>query len=131
MKGILLVFSISCLIIMACHPSDVLLKREDYPKRDGREIEFKLNAPYASQVNLYGNFPFNDDCGKSSVLGNLDLRIYSMTKDDLGNWIIKVTLPRGRYYYHFLVDGQHHLLDPSNPDRVKMNNREYSLLIVP
>ncbi|MBN1233558.1 MAG: hypothetical protein JXA60_09425 [Candidatus Coatesbacteria bacterium] len=115
---------------LSCHPKNIFQKRENPVDSFGRKFTFKYNAPYATQVNLFGNFPFNDDCGKSSFHGRFDLRIYSLKKDDNGIWKYTVNLPKGRYYYHYVVDGQHHILDPLNPEKVNIEGKEYSLLIV-
>lgn len=57
-------------------------------------IEFSMTAREAAAVAVAGTF--NDwDPGKTP-----------MTKGEDGTWKVKVSLPRGRYEYRFVVDGQ-------------------------
>ena len=119
------------LLTLGCYPGKYLQKRRPRPELYRRTVTFQLSAPYASQVNLYGNFPFNDFCGTRSFKARFDQKIHALVKDNTGIWKIELDLPKGRFYYHFVVDGIHHMLDPSNPERVRMNGLDYSLLIIP
>jgi hypothetical protein len=69
-----------------------------------RAVAFHLDAPDAKAVLLGGSF--NDfDAGETPMTRRLD-----------GTWEAVLTLPPGRYFYKFKVDGRW-TLDPSNPER--------------
>src|SRR5438105_1937813 len=66
------------------------------------EVEFKLNAPGAQSVALAGSFN-NWDAKKTTLRKQGDC------------WTTNIKLPRGRYEYRFVVDGQW-VSDPSASD---------------
>lgn len=72
----------------------------DQPRVDF--VEFKLKAPKAKTVELIGDF----NGWKSGTL--------ALTRRSSGSWEVLLPLPKGRYRYLFVVDGQAEL-DPGNP----------------
>jgi 1,4-alpha-glucan branching enzyme len=70
-----------------------------------QEVTFRLDAPFASQVFLAGEF--NDWSPTAEPMG----------KGDDGIWRVTVQLDPGRYEYKFVVDGTW-MEDPENPDMV-------------
>ena len=69
-----------------------------------RAVAFHLEAPEAKAVLLGGSFNGFDAGGSP------------MTRRPDGAWEAVLTLPPGRYFYKFKVDGRW-TLDPSNPER--------------
>lgn len=65
-------------------------------------IQFKLNAPQATQVSLAGDFT--------------EWRpTYEMTQAEPGVWTIVVPLDPGVHDYAFIVDGERWVADPNAP----------------
>jgi hypothetical protein len=67
-----------------------------------RRVEFVMDSPFASQVNLSGDF------------NGWEMTTLALRKDADGLWRITVELKPGLYAYKFLVDGQW-VNDPNNP----------------
>jgi 1,4-alpha-glucan branching enzyme len=61
-----------------------------------------MDSPFASQVNLAGDF------------NGWEMTTLALRKDADGLWRITVELKPGAYAYKFLVDGQW-VNDPNNP----------------
>lgn len=81
-------------------------------------VEFSYHAPDAKTVEIAGDFA-------EWRSGKMKLE-----KRDGGNWHIKMSLPRGRYQYQFVVDGVW-TIDPRCPARVSDDfGKENSLLIL-
>lgn len=69
------------------------------------EARFAITAPNAKDVYLVGDFnhwKINDDS--------------RLSRHDDGKWEKAITLPRGKYRYKFVVDGEW-LLDSANPEK--------------
>lgn len=67
-------------------------------------VTFRLNQPEAQSVYLVGNF------------NEWNPTLHPLRKTKKGHWSITITLPRGRYEYRYVVDGQW-FTDP-NTERV-------------
>jgi len=83
-------------------------------------VIFRLAAPDAREVLIYGNWPNGVENSKTP-----------MTKDDKGVWTATVGPLKPEYWtYVFSVDGVQ-LLDPSNPHALRDGRRYMSTVIVP
>jgi len=80
-------------------------RRAKRPAGAEKEVEFKLEAPYATQVFLAGEF---NEWSPTAT---------PMEKDETGTWHVKIKLKPGRYEYKFVVDGTW-MEDPANPEKV-------------
>jgi 1,4-alpha-glucan branching enzyme len=69
-------------------------------------VDFTLNLPYAGGVALVGTF------------NNWDLKRTLMRKDAGGVWKATLWLPKGRFEYRFIADGQW-ISDPNAKESVK------------
>jgi enterochelin esterase-like enzyme len=86
---------------------------------DGNEVTFRLYAPKASEVTMYGEWT-------SSYMDRT-----ALVKNDTGLWSITVgPLSPEVYGYAFQVDGVT-VLDPSNPLIRRDGQRNASLILVP
>jgi enterochelin esterase family protein len=86
---------------------------------DGR-VTFRLVAPDAKEVFIYGNWPNGVENGKTVL-----------TKDDKGVWSVTVGPLKPEYWtYVFSVDGVQ-MLDPSNAHATRDGRRYLSTVIVP
>jgi 1,4-alpha-glucan branching enzyme len=72
---------------------------------ESKQVTFKLDAPFAGQVFLAGEF--NDWSPTAQP----------MEKGDAGVWTTSIVLSPGKYLYKFVVDGTW-MEDPENPDTV-------------
>ena len=71
-------------------------------KRENGIVEFELNGyTDASQVRLAGNFT------------NWQHSAFPMKKTETG-WVASVRLEPGAYYYKFIIDDNHWIVDPAN-----------------
>lgn len=59
-----------------------------------KPVDFNLTMPQAHSVALAGSF------------NNWDVNRTPMRKDQAGEWKTTIWLPKGRYEYRFVVDGQ-------------------------
>jgi 1,4-alpha-glucan branching enzyme len=75
------------------------------PAAESREIVFQLDAPFAGEVHLAGDF--NDWSPTANP----------MEKGDDGIWRAALELAPGSYEYKFVVDGTW-TEDPENPEMV-------------
>ena len=83
-------------------------------------VTFRLVAPDAKEVLLYGNWPNGVENSKTV-----------MTKDEKGVWTATVGPLKPEYWdYVFSVDGVQ-LLDPSNPHALRDGRRYMSTVVVP
>ena len=83
-----------------------------------RKITFRLYAPKAEAVTIFGN----DIPGKGSV---------KMKKAENGVWEASIdSVPAGAYRYNFNVDGVS-VIDPRNPATSESNSNTWSLVYVP
>ncbi|MFC1593990.1 glycogen-binding domain-containing protein [Candidatus Omnitrophota bacterium] len=62
--------------------------------RSKKMIQFTLEAPSAQRVNLVGSF------------NEWDAQSLSAKKDKKGMWKVRLSLPKGRHEYRFVVDDQ-------------------------
>lgn len=62
-------------------------------------ITFHCRMTMATKVSLIGDF------------NNWNALSHPMQRQADGSWLLQVSLPRGRHYYQFLVDGEP-ILDP-------------------
>ncbi len=76
--------------------------------------EFRLHAPKARAVHLVGDF----NAWRAGTL--------SMARKAKGDWELILPLPRGRYRYLFLVDGEARL-DPRNGEAEESEGRRASV----
>jgi len=85
-----------------------------------RRVTFRLVAPDAREVIVYGNWPNGVENSKTV-----------MTKDDKGAWTATVGPLKPEYWeYVFSVDGVQ-MLDPSNPHALRDGRRYMSTMMVP
>ncbi len=59
-----------------------------------RMMQFLLDAPQASRVSVAGSF------------NNWDTQSLSAKRDKKGTWKVRLSLPKGRHEYRFIVDDQ-------------------------
>ncbi|HUT86233.1 MAG TPA: glycogen-binding domain-containing protein [Elusimicrobiales bacterium] len=78
-------------------------------------IPFVLENKTAQEVYLLGNFT--------------DWQKNKLKKVSEGKWQMYTALTKGSYLYYFEVDGEK-FLDASNPETKKVDNVEYSLLVI-
>jgi 1,4-alpha-glucan branching enzyme len=86
--------------------------------RKKKRITFKLEAPYAKEVILLGDF------------NNWDGRHHIMRRDRDGIWNRAVLLSPGRYEYGFVVDG--YSLDDTSHDKtvpLRFRTSEHALTV--
>jgi len=89
------------------------------PEIKGKEITFRISAPYASTVKLYGSWMKDF---RSSV---------DMTRNDAGLWSVTVEAPAPELYtYNFIVDGLS-TTDPNNVFMQRDGTRYLSVLLIP
>jgi hypothetical protein len=89
------------------------------PEISGKEVFFRISAPYADTVKLYGSWMKDF---KSSV---------SLRKDEKGIWSISVPAPAPELYtYNFIVDGLS-VNDPANIFTQRDGTRYLSVLLLP
>jgi 1,4-alpha-glucan branching enzyme len=74
-------------------------------RRIEKPIDFSLDLPHAQSVVLAGTF------------NNWDLKRTPMRKEATGKWTTTLWLPKGRYEYQFVADGQW-IKDPKATDSV-------------
>jgi 1,4-alpha-glucan branching enzyme len=63
-------------------------------QRSNGEFEFHFFRPQAQDVHLLGDF--ND----------WDREALPMTREDNGDWVCRLRLPRGTYQFKYLADGE-------------------------
>jgi enterochelin esterase-like enzyme len=118
-----LIFSTLCLFIFmgsfAQELSNMRPKPVISPEIKATEIFFRISAPYADTVKLYGSWMTNY---KSSVL---------MEKDKTGLWSVAIPAPTPELYtYNFIVDG-YSVNDANNIFMQRDGTRYLSVLLVP
>ena len=74
------------------------------PTAEAKEIVFQLDAPFAGEVHLAGEF---NDWSPTAT---------PMEKGEDGIWRVTLELAPGSYLYKFVVDGASWMEDPENPD---------------
>ena len=85
-----------------------------------RRVTFRLVAPDAHEVIVYGNWPNGVENSKTVL-----------SKDDKGVWTATVGPLKAEYWaYVFQVDGVQ-MLDPSNPHALRDGRRYMSTMVVP
>ena len=106
------------LLLLAATVGPAQLPKLVSPQVDqGRRVTFRLHAPAAKAVKLWGEWILTFNTQEQMVRG------------DDGMWTATVgPLPPGIYQYLFLLDGVP-VLDPNNPERA--DSSPYSLLAVP
>lgn len=87
------------------------------PAAGPKEITFQLDAPFAGEVHVAGEF--NDWSPTANP----------MAKGDDGIWRITLELAPGRYEYKFVVDGASWMEDPENPDKAPDPYEGYNSVI--
>lgn len=87
--------SVGAIIILLGFSSILFVKRRSLE----RLINFTLEMPEARTVSLVGDF------------NGWDVNVYKLIRQN-GSWKIKLNLPRGRYQYVFVVDGNKWVPDP-------------------
>lgn len=80
-------------------------------------VDFRLRAPKAKEVYLIGDF----NGWKAGTL--------ALARQPHGNWELVLPLPRGRYHYLYMVDGDAEL-DPSNRETGEAEGRRTSVKVV-
>lgn len=99
----------------AQNPGERLTTKESPEVHSDRSVTFRMYAPNAKQVTLYGDWMPRGSSEK-------------MTKNEDGIWTLTVgPLPPSVYLYSFTVDGVTNI-DPVNPD-VKMRTRTAASLV--
>ena len=89
------------------------------PEISGKEVFFRISAPYADTVKLYGSWMKDI---KSSA---------TMKKDEKGQWSVSVPTPSPELYtYSFVVDGLS-VNDPANIFTQRDGTRYLSVLLIP
>lgn len=77
---------------------------------------FKIEAKSAKEVYIAGDF------------NNWNTSSHKLKKDKKGIWSIKISLPKGKYEYKFIVDGNW-LPDPNCKNAVKNPFGSFNSLI--
>lgn len=118
-----LIFSFLCLFLFmgsfAQELANMRPKPVTSPEITGNEIIFRISAPYADTVKLFGSWMANY---KSAVL---------MTKDKAGIWSVVIPAPTPELYtYNFIVDGLT-VNDAYNIFMQRDGTRYLSVLLVP
>lgn len=80
------------------------------------EKTFKLEAKSAKEVYIAGSF------------NNWNTLSHKLKKDKKGIWSIKISLPKGKHEYKFIVDGEW-LTDPNCKKEVKNPFGSFNSLI--
>jgi enterochelin esterase-like enzyme len=118
-----LVFSILCLFIFLGIDAQELANFRRVavvsPEIGEKTVIFRIQAPQAKLVRLYGSWMRSSD---SSV---------NLTKDSLNVWSVSVARPAAELYtYNFIIDGLS-LNDPNNIFLQRDGTRYLSVLLVP
>jgi enterochelin esterase-like enzyme len=118
-----LILSIFCLFIfLGSHAQELANMRPKpviSPEITDKEVFFRISAPYADTVKLYGSWMTNF---KSAVL---------LIKDKAGIWSVAITAPTPELYtYSFIVDGLN-VNDANNIFMQRDGTRYLSVLLVP
>jgi enterochelin esterase-like enzyme len=118
-----LIFPILCLFIFlgsfAQELANMRPKPIVSPEIKANEVIFRISAPYADTVKLYGSWMTNF---KSTVL---------LKKDNAGLWSVSIPAPTPELYtYNFIVDG-YRVNDANNIFMQRDGTRYLSVLLVP
>lgn len=88
------------------------------PEFSGNSVSFRLSAPDAKEVKLYGSW----------MAANTDVK--TLTKNDKGTWEVTINTPEPEIYtYNFIVDGVS-VSDPNNIAMQRDGRRYLSMLLV-
>ncbi|MDI6807568.1 MAG: glycogen-binding domain-containing protein [Candidatus Eisenbacteria bacterium] len=116
MRAILGFSLIFGLLISGCTGLGFIKPRLDPPARVHGGYLFKFYVPYATVVQLAGNWEDNNWlAGNAQNAGTRIGEMQDSEKD--GVWTIVVNLAPGRYQYKFVIDGQTWKEDPNNPEK--------------
>ena len=116
MKAILGCFLVFGLVISGCAGLGFIKPRLDPPTKFQGGVLFKFYAPYATVVQIAGNWEDNNWlAGNAQNAGSRIGEMQDPEKD--GVWTILVNLAPGRYMYKFVIDGQTWKEDPNNPEK--------------
>ncbi len=117
------------LFIAFCSCGRYLAEVVDSPFTAGGKVTFKLRNPFASTVQVAGDW---NNWGKGDAESG-EVLVGLMEKEEKsGLWTLTIELSPGRYRYRFIVDESRVVLDPSNPRIVEDHmGGKANLLVMP